>query len=688
MIHTPYDFGLLLGSILVGFLVCYLAVSIQFVLFSGLARKYEKIFLVMNGLILSGVIGGLHFISRLGYPLPVKPSVDSPWMWLSYFMAFMAATFALWLTTRPHVPVLGQVFGALLMGCGLFVMQYFGIHSLVIFSDQIYSNRLLTMLALSIAIIGSALILGWVFYYKNSINKPWYIQFFVSLMMVLTIIGMHYTSISAISFNVAHHHLVPYIHMGNKTILWGVLSIVALGGLTILSLMLLEQCLKLRNIQLSKAHHDLADQALQDQLTQLPNRLFLARYSVSLFSEHKQNQSKIAFLYLDLDRFKAVNEVFGHDLGDQLLIQLASRIQSQLAEKEKLLRIGNDEFLMVLENSTTENAIEKAEHILKLIQQDFFIADKVIHISSSIGIALYPDHGHNLQDLLTHADAAMEVSKYQGRNTYSVFNNTPDQQQGKNQIKLFNDLYKAVEEQQFILFYQPKFTTHSHEICGVEALIRWNHPHLGHLTPNMFIEEAEKTGLIIQMGYWALEQACKQIKIWEECHFNYFPIAVNLSAVQFAHKHLFSTLEGLFQKYQINPSHLGIEITESTAMQDIAASIRSLERLRQMGIQLAIDDFGTGYSSFLYLKDLPVDELKIDRAFICHLAPGSKEEMILDSIIHLAIKLGLVVTAEGVETQLQADILTRLDCQQVQGYLLGKPMDVQHLNQMNYTLPA
>ena len=368
-------------------------------------------------------------------------------------------------------------------------------------------------------------------------------------------------------------------------------------------------------------------------------------------------------------------------------MQLATRIQRILAENQKLLRIGSDEFLMVLETASIEQAIEKSEQVLRLIQDSFQIAGKEINISSSIGIAMYPDHGNNLQDLLINADAAMLMSKYQGRNTYSVFSYSVDQQEAKSQTKLINDLYKAVEEQQFILFYQPKFTTKSHEICGVEALIRWNHPSLGLLTPNMFITGAEKTGLIIQMGYWALEQACKQIQIWEKNDTNYFPLAVNLSAVQFEHKHLFSTLERLFDKYQINPNHLAIEITESTAMHHIDASIRSFERLRQMGIKLAIDDFGTGHSSFLYLKNLPVDELKIDREFIRDLSVGSKDEIILESIIQLAIKLGLVVTAEGVETPSQADILTRLGCQQLQGYLLGMPVNVDRLEKSKYALP-
>ena len=376
--------------------------------------------------------------------------------------------------------------------------------------------------------------------------------------------------------------------------------------------------------------------------------------------------------------------MFGHHVGDQLLIQLANRLHRLLDEHSKLLRIGGDEFLMVLESATSEKASAVAEKILELIQDSFLIAGKEINVSGSIGIAMYPEHGSNLQDLLINADAAMLTSKDQGRNTFSLFCYSSDQNEAKSQTKLINDLYKAVEDQQFVLFYQPKFKACERGICGVEALIRWKHPSLGMLTPNMFIRGAEKTGLIIRMGYWALEEACKQIKAWEHTHPHFLPISVNLSAIQFEHKYLFATLEALLSKYKVDSSYLMIEITESTAMHHIENSIRTLERLRQMGIKLAIDDFGTGHSSFLYLKNLPVDELKIDKEFIYDLTPNSKEEMILESIIQLAIKLGLVVTAEGVETPLQAEILTRLGCQQLQGYLLGLPVGVVRLEASEY----
>lgn len=688
MAHIHYDFSLVVGSVIVAVLACYFAVSIEQSLFRGLRQQYEKTLLVISGCMLGAAIWCMHFVGMLACHLPADYSFDYGLTFLSYVIAFIASTFAVWLTTRATLPFLRLVLGAVLMGLGIAGMHYTGIMGLVIDHHKVYYDPLLVIFSVLIAISGSGLTFWLTFKYKNAVHKMLHIKASIALMMALTIVGMHYTGMASAAFySIDANQLVSNYQNGQGLILFSIIFVSSLILVAAFTVAVLEQRLEARNRQLSKANRELANQAVQDNLTKLPNRLFLAEYSHLLFTEHRYRDDKIAFLYIDLDRFKAVNDVFGHHVGDQLLVQLATRIQRILAENQKLLRIGSDEFLMVLETASIEQAIEKSEQVLRLIQDSFLIAGKEINISSSIGIAMYPDHGNNLQDLLINADAAMLMSKYQGRNTYSVFSYSVDQQEAKSQTKLINDLYKAVEEQQFILFYQPKFTTKSHEICGVEALIRWNHPSLGLLTPNMFITGAEKTGLIIQMGYWALEQACKQIQIWERNNTNYFPLAVNLSAVQFEHKHLFSTLERLFDKYQINPNHLAIEITESTAMHHIDASIRSFERLRQMGIKLAIDDFGTGHSSFLYLKNLPVDELKIDREFIRDLSVGSKDEIILESIIQLAIKLGLVVTAEGVETPSQADILTRLGCQQLQGYLLGMPVNVDRLEKSKYALP-
>lgn len=683
MIHIHYDFSLVIGSIIVALVACFFAVSIEQMLFRGARPKHEKIILLASGAILGLAIWCMHFVGMTASHIPTEYHFDLGLTFTSYIIAFIASTFAIWLTTRKTLPFARLVLGAVLMGLGISGMHYTGMMGLIMQNHSVTYDPIITICSVLIAISGAGLSF-WMSFKNRSITRhSILVKAAIAFMLTLTIAGMHYTGMAAMKFHALDQSDIGE-HVMTNDLLFVVIFISCLVLVAAFSVAVLEQRLEHRNRQLSKANKELANQAVQDNLTKLPNRLFLAEYAHFLLADHRYTQDKIAFLYIDLDRFKAVNDVFGHHVGDQLLIQLANRIHGLLDEYSKLLRIGGDEFLMVLEKATVEKASEISEHILDLIQESFLIAGKAINISGSIGIAMYPDHGNNVQDLMINADAAMLTSKQQGRNTYSVFNFTEDQHESKSQTKLINDLYKAVEEQQFVLFYQPKFRTSDLQICGVEALIRWRHPVLGLLTPNMFIRGAEKTGLIIQMGYWALEQACKQIQLWEQEGDGLFPIAVNLSAVQFEHKHLFKNLEDLFEKYKIDPNHLMIEITESTAMHHIESSVRTLERLRDMGIQLAIDDFGTGHSSFLYLKNLPVDELKIDKEFIDDLTVGSKEEMILESIIHLAIKLGLKVTAEGVETQLQADILTRLGCQQLQGYLLGRPMEVEQLEAQTF----
>ena len=252
----------------------------------------------------------------------------------------------------------------------------------------------------------------------------------------------------------------------------------------------LEARLEERNQQLVRINKELATQSLHDSLTKLPNRLYLTDYAEVIFSHHRLREEKAAFLYVDLDRFKSVNDAFGHHIGDQLLIQMANRLHEKLSSSHKLFRIGGDEFVLISENTDVNQAMLLAEEVLHFIQEAYLIATKEINISASLGIAMYPEHGTNLQDLLINADVAMLASKEQGRNTFTVFHSTTDQQDVRSQSKLINDLYKAVDEQQFVLFYQPKFTA-NYKVCGIEALIRWKHPSLGLLTPQMFIEGAD-----------------------------------------------------------------------------------------------------------------------------------------------------------------------------------------------------
>lgn len=678
MVHVDYDSTWVIVSILVAVATCYAAVSMEELVFKAAYKKLEKSILVTSGLTLGLAIWAMHFIGMLASHLPQGYHFDISLTVLSYLIGATASVFAVWLTTRPTLPMLRLILGALFLGLGISGMHYTGMLALSVEHHQLRYDPLLVICSVLIAVCGSGLSCLFVFKYKTAVKYKTALKAVVAILMAFSIVGMHYTGMAATYFDTGFAEALGSAHTEQAVLLFSIIFITSLVFVAGFAVAVLEARLEESNQQLVRINKELATHSLHDSLTKLPNRLYLTDYAEVIFSHHRLREEKAAFLYVDLDRFKSVNDAFGHHIGDQLLIEMANRLHEKLSSSHKLFRIGGDEFVLISENTDVNQAILLAEEVLHFIQEAYLIATKEINISASLGIAMYPEHGTNLQDLLINADVAMLASKEQGRNTFTVFHSTTDQQDVRSQSKLINDLYKAVDEQQFVLFYQPKFTA-NYKVCGIEALIRWKHPSLGLLTPQMFIEGAEKTGLIIPMGYWALEQACQQIQKWERSNTPFYPIAVNLSALQFENKKLFNVLEQLLEQYQIQPHNLILEITESTAMHHIDSSIRTLERLRKLGIRIAIDDFGTGYSSFLYLKDLPVDELKIDRGFLIDLQPNSKEEAILESIIHLAARLGLIVTAEGVETQQQADILTNLGCNQLQGYLLGMPVNVENL---------
>ena len=683
MIHMSYDNDLVIGSAVVAVIVCYVAISLEQLIYNVNSPKQQKVLMLASGMIFGLAIWAMHFVGMLACHLPEGYSFDSGLTIFSYIIAAVTSTFAIWLTTRHTLPLGRLILGAVLMGGGISGMHYVGMMGLNVPNEDIHYDSLIVIFSILIGVSGSGLSFWLAFKYKQAISHRGLLKFAVACMIAFSIVGMHYTGMAGVIFHTVENPsgLGLNYDEGQTMLLVAVIFATCLTLIAAFAVAVLELRLEERNHQLLLANKELENLALQDNLTKLPNRLFLLDYTNALFMAHRQLEGEVSFVYIDIDRFKSVNDAFGHHIGDELLVKLAQRLHHQLTASQKLIRIGGDEFLLIIENTAQAQTEEIATALLHTVQEGFKISGKEINISASIGIVFYPKHGSGLQDLLINAEAAMMQSKEQGRNTYSIYNDSIDKQlSNRSQSKLINDLYRAVEEHQFVLFYQPKFTT-DYKICGVEALIRWKHPNLGLLAPGMFIEGAEQTGLIIRMGYWALEQACSQLNEWKEKGVVFSSIAVNLSAIQFEHKQLICRLEALIQKYKIAPGSLIIEITESTAMHHIDTSIQTFEKLRSLGILLAIDDFGTGHSSFLYLKDLPVDELKIDREFIRNLTPNSKEEIILESIIQLAKRLGLVVTAEGVETELQAEILKRLGCQQLQGYLLGMPLPVQRLEE-------
>lgn len=418
-------------------------------------------------------------------------------------------------------------------------------------------------------------------------------------------------------------------------------------------------------------------QAFHDLLTGLPNRmLFNDRLPLALANAHR-NGSMLAVMFLDLDRFKTINDTLGHAIGDQLLQAVATRLAGCLREGDTIARWGGDEFTLLLPQiNNTEDAAKAAQRLSKALKPAFHVGMHELYISCSIGIALYPHDGDDAQTLLKNADAALYRVKEQGRNGYQIY--TPAiNSQASALLALESSLHHALERQQFVLHYQPQINVNTGQITGMEALLRWQHPELGLIPPRVFIALAEENGLIVPIGEWVLRTACAQNKAWQVAGLPPFRMAVNLSARQFQQPHLVETVAQTLAETRLSPCHLELEITETVVMHDVDFTTSMLKDLQVMGVNLAVDDFGTGYSSLSYLKRFPLNTIKIDQSFIRELTTDPNDAAIVTAIIALGRGLNLNVVAEGVETQAQLDYLRSRHCEEMQGYLFSKPMPLE-----------
>jgi diguanylate cyclase (GGDEF)-like protein/PAS domain S-box-containing protein len=409
------------------------------------------------------------------------------------------------------------------------------------------------------------------------------------------------------------------------------------------------------------AHHD--------PLTNLPNRFLLRERLAYALGMTASLGTTLAVLYLDLDYFKPVNDLLGHAAGDSLLIQVASRMQAVLRATDTLARVGGDEFVIVALLEQPEHAVVMADRLLEALTWPFVLGSDHVEIGTSIGIALYPKDGDSQEALMHAADTALYRAKQDQRGTFRFFEPAMDEHSQARQ-RLERDLRHAIERDEMQLHYQPLVCCVSGEVLGFEALLRWHHPILGPVSPVVFIPLAEKTGLIGKIGQWVLETACKAAAGWSRPHC----VAVNISPVQFRQSNLVNLVSDTLARTGLPPGRLEIEITESVLMDDAKRAADVLSMLRSTGVRIALDDFGTGYSSLSYLHAFKFDKLKIDRSFTVRLGEAEDATIIVRTIIGLAHSLGLSVTAEGVETPEQLAILREFMCDQVQGYLLGRPM--------------
>ena len=427
------------------------------------------------------------------------------------------------------------------------------------------------------------------------------------------------------------------------------------------------------------AQETILHQALHDPLTHLPNRKeFKVRLGQALETAKRHNR-KMALMFLDIDRFKSINDALGHGVGDTLLKVIGTRFASSVRAEDTVARFGGDEFLILLnEIHSPDEAVKVAQKILKTTAIPVQIGEHTFHPTVSIGISIYPFDGEDDDTLKKHADIALYRAKANGRNGYSLYDPSKDTQ-AVEKFSLENQLREAIAFGQIVLYYQPILSLKTGRPIAMEALARWQHPTKGLVLPNEFIPLAEETGLIVQLTENVLKTACRQHKLWESMGFPKFRVAVNLSAKSFTETEFIPKLENILKENEMDPSFLEVEITESVAMGNLELTSDSLKQLKKMGVRITIDDFGTGYSSLSYLKSFPIHSLKIDRSFVRHCITNEQDASITRTIISMAHSLNYKVIAEGVETDQQFNFLSGLGCNAAQGFYISHPLPAENV---------
>jgi diguanylate cyclase (GGDEF)-like protein len=447
----------------------------------------------------------------------------------------------------------------------------------------------------------------------------------------------------------------------------------------------LEKDVSDRTERLEAANKQLRHLATHDALTGLPNRVLLEDRMQRAIEQAKRSGGGFAVCVLDLDRFKTINDSLGHHAGDKLLKHVAHCLKSTLRSVDTAVRFGGDEFVLILDGVCTKEGTERVTRaITEALAVAIRIGDLEIHTSASIGLAFYPGDGTTIETLNAHADAAMYCAKQRGGAAVEYYVSGMNLG-SEDRVRLEADLHRALEKQQFVLHYQPKFNAAMRRIHSAEALIRWQHPERGLVPPDRFIPLAEESGLIVAIGEWVLREACRQVRSWQDQGLPALRVAVNISGVQFRRIDLVDTVRRALDDAKIDSEYLEIELTETAVMSDPEESVDTLQRLSRMGVIVSVDDFGTGYSSMSYLRRFPIDKLKIDRSFIANVLTSSDDAAIVRAIISLAHSLRLKVVAEGVETDEQLQFLQQSGCDHYQGYYFSKPVDVATFTEMLWT---
>jgi len=680
MLAGTYNPWLVAVSVLVAMLASYTALDMAGRIVAT-QKEGNGWWLACGSLAMGIGIWSMHFIGMLAFSLPMKMGYDPAITLASLLIGILSSAFALWLVCQKEATHKRLLLGALALGAGIASMHYTGMAAMRM-DPPIHYNRPLLALSIGIAVAAAAAALEIAFYLRDDSARVRRQRVTAAMVMGVAIAGMHYTGMAAAQFSVGSTCAAGHaaVNRGWLAILIIVATVAVLAVALIVSV--LDVRLSARTgmlaASLEEANEQLTYMALHDSLTKLPNRMLLEdRLERTIRSASRENR-RFALMFIDLDGFKAVNDAYGHHIGDRLLKDVALRIEAGIRAADTLARVGGDEFVLLAEVGDPEDAAGLAEKVIESVGEAFECDGYRLQVTASIGIVIGDGSEKDHHGLLSNADSAMYHAKALGRNCYCFFESSMNAG-AQEQMRLLHDLRMAVERRELVLHYQPKFNASGSEMVGVEALLRWMHPTRGMVPPDKFIPLAEKTGLILSIGEWVLDEACRQMCVWRSDGKTIATVAVNLSSVQFAHAGLVEQVRETLRRYDLDPRCLTLEVTESTAMRNVEASMVVLQELSEMGVHISIDDFGTGYSSLLYLKRLPAKELKIDRGFVRDLSDDTEDAAIISAIVALAKALHLTVVAEGVETEQQREFLKRLGCDSLQGYLLGKPMAAEKL---------
>jgi diguanylate cyclase (GGDEF)-like protein len=678
--NGQYDLSLVALSVLVAVVASYTAFGLSERITRSSGRT-AMLWLGGGSLAMGIGIWSMHFIGMLAFSLPIPIVYD---LWItggSLLVAVLVSALALHVAaatgelTWPRMSA-----GAALMAIGISLMHYSGMAAIAI-APGIEYDPLLFATSVTIAFVASlaalwiisALLRG-----GHSRGGP-AIRLAAALVMGAAVSGMHFTGMAAAHFAPDAVCLFP---AGSVDQFWLAVTI-AVGTLALLALTMLGSLFQahldsrtsLLNASLRAANEELVHLATHDPLTGLPNRTLLGDRIERALVDADRSGGCFAILFLDLDRFKVVNDSAGHQVGDALLRAMAHRIHGCLRRSDTLSRLGGDEFVVLLKDlDRPEAAADLARKILAALRPAFRIEPHELHMSATVGISVYPGDGTSAEALLANADAAMYHAKQSGRNAYKFF--APAMNAfAHERLELETGLRRALQENELELHYQPKVDIDSGAVVSLEALARWRHPTRGLVPPSAFIPIAEDCGLIGPLGEWVLRTACAQNRAWQEAGLKPMRVAVNVSAKQFRQTRLLEFVRSVLEETGLDARYLEIELTESTVMSNAEESVRLLKSLSDMGVHIAIDDFGTGYSSLAYLKRLPLNVLKVDRSFVTDLARSPDDASIVQAVISMAHSLRLKVIAEGVETREQLDLLKALGCDQFQGFYYSTAVD-------------